>query len=84
MSIGYAAREELNSGRVYDCNLCPHVSPDLDLARAHYAVHVAAPDLLDSAKKAVAWKILGSPSSTYDADMIFIRAAIAKAEPKGA
>ncbi|MDD5301538.1 MAG: hypothetical protein PHS14_00400 [Elusimicrobia bacterium] len=73
----YTIRETLDNGRAYDCNMCPHASPDLDAARAHYAVHVAGPDTLTALKGVVA--LSDRKHDAWDK----AHAAIAKAEPKG-
>lgn len=74
-SNGYTIRETLDNGRAYDCTMCPHSSPDLDLARAHYAVHVAGPELL----KAI--KVINNSHGEFGFDLA--EDAITKAEPKG-
>ncbi len=92
-NIGYSVRETLENGRVYDCGLCPHSSPTVDAARAHYAVHVAGPELLaaikplresvtfyqDDGPNSEGWK-----SDELLAEMKAADDAIVKAEPKGA
>jgi len=76
-SSGYTGREELDKSRAYDCNLCPHVSTELDAARAHYAVYVAGPDMLTALKEI--------ENAKYSSGARTIaRCAVAKAEPKGA
>jgi hypothetical protein len=79
----YTKVERADKSIAYECNLCVAESPDLDAARAHRAVHVAGPELLDAAKLPLEWRIAGTPTGKYQTDCEVIRAAIAKAEPKG-
>lgn len=76
-SLGYTVNVRLDQSRSYDCDLCPHSSQDIDGARAHKAVHVAGPDLLDALIGVVA--ISDRKHEAWDK----AHAAIAKAEPKG-
>lgn len=78
-SVSYITiREQLDKSRAYDCNICPHSSPDLDLARAHYAVHVGGPELLTALKEVSDDALKDTPEMWERVD-----AAIAKYEPKG-
>lgn len=47
-STGYSRVENLDKSVSYHCDFCPESSPDIDAARAHRAVHVAGPELLEA------------------------------------
>lgn len=47
-STGYTLNEHLDKSRTYDCDFCPVSSSDVDSARAHRAIHVAGPELLEA------------------------------------
>lgn len=75
-STGYTVSTRLDDSRSYDCILCAHSSPDVDGARAHKAVHVAGPDLLDALSTS-----RGQWIHSVNRDQCL--KALAKAEPKG-
>lgn len=80
VAIGYSMVERPDKKRAYHCDLCGHESDDIDAARAHKAVHVAGPDLLEAAKIGLACLESEEGSDKTEGDKV--RAAIAKAEPK--
>lgn len=42
---GYEMTIKRDGTRWYECRLCSHSAPGLDIARAHHALHVAGPDM---------------------------------------
>lgn len=78
---GYTIRTALDDSRHYDCVMCAHSAPSIDAARAHHAVHVAGPDMLEALR--VADHALEAEGFR---EVLPIRAcvlaAIAKAEPQ--
>ena len=87
---GYTARERLDKTTEYLCDLCPHVSQDLEGARAHKAVHVAGPELLTALKAFLRAPSVGSSGhgsvtiEVQEFNLKAARSAVDKAEPKGA
>lgn len=75
---GYTVVERADKSLAYCCDLCPHEEGNLDAARAHKAVHVAGPELLEALRFTMNRCQLYGPA---DAARELARNAITKAEP---